>query len=121
MKRSSARSTTPIVRTRSPNLARKYGRPAAFGLLAAIVLFGGYLLWDLQREGALETQSEELVKALDAVEAGNYDTAAPALDKLLADAATTVRAPRLVCSRPASRCAESRGGRRAALRPGAYG
>lgn len=73
-------------------LTRKYGRPAAFGLLAAIALFGGYLLWDSQRESALETQSEELVKALDAVEAGNYDTAAPALDKLLAEGDDGARA-----------------------------
>jgi len=73
-------------------IARKYGRPVGFGLLAAIALFGGYLLWHEQSESKLETQSEELVKSLDAIEAGNYDTAGPALDKLLADGSDGSRA-----------------------------
>jgi hypothetical protein len=73
-------------------LARKYGRPAGIALVAAIALFGGYLLWDSQRESALETQSEELVQSLDAIEAGNFDTAAPALEKLLADGNDGTRA-----------------------------
>jgi hypothetical protein len=73
-------------------LARKYGRPAAFGLVAAVALFGGYLLWDWRHETDLETQSEELVKSLDAIDAGNFDTAGPALDKLLADGNDGTRA-----------------------------
>jgi hypothetical protein len=66
-------------------LARRYGKPAGIGLVIALALFGGYLFWDSQRERGLEQHSEELVKSLDAIDAGNYDTAAPALNRLLAD------------------------------------
>jgi hypothetical protein len=63
-------------------LARRYGIPVAIALVLALVLFAGYLFWHSQREGDLEQQSEELVKSLDAIDAGNFDTAAPALEKL---------------------------------------
>lgn len=66
-------------------LFRRYGKPVGIGLVLALAAFGGYLLWHAQREGDFEQQSEELVKSIEAVEAGNFDTAAPALDKLLAD------------------------------------
>jgi hypothetical protein len=66
-------------------LARRYGVPAGIALVLALVLFGGYLFWHSQREGDREQRSEELVKALDAIDAGNFDTAAPMLEKLVAD------------------------------------
>jgi hypothetical protein len=66
-------------------LARRYGKPAAIALVLLLALFGGYLFWQSQHEAELEGQSEDLVKSLDAIEAGNYDTAAPALNRLLAD------------------------------------
>jgi hypothetical protein len=67
------------------DLARRYGKPVGVVLVLALALFGGYLFWHSQREGDLERQSEELVKSLDAIDAGNYDTAAPMLEKLVAD------------------------------------
>lgn len=73
-------------------LARRYGRPAAIALGVLLALFGGYLFWQSQREGQLETQSEELVKSLDAIDRGQYDTAAPTLDKLLAEGSDGARA-----------------------------
>ncbi len=66
-------------------LVRRYGKPVGIGLLIALLLFGGYLFWSTQQEGELEQQSEELVKSIDAIEAGNFDTAAPVLDKLIAE------------------------------------
>lgn len=67
------------------DLARRYGKPIGIGLGLALALFGGYLFWHSQRESNREEQSEELVKALDAIEAGNADTAGAALERLLAD------------------------------------
>lgn len=66
-------------------LARRYGVPVGIVVVLALVLFGGYLFWHSQREGDLEGHSEELVKSLDAIDAGNYDTAAPTLEKLVAE------------------------------------
>jgi hypothetical protein len=73
-------------------LFRRYGKPIGIVLALALASFGGYLLWNSQREGDYEQQSEELVKSIDAIEAGNYDTAAPALDKLLAEGGDGQRA-----------------------------
>jgi len=66
-------------------LARRYGIPVGIGIVLALLLFGAYLIWHSQREGDYERQSEELVKALDAIEVGNYDTAAPMLQELAAE------------------------------------
>lgn len=66
-------------------LFRRYGKPVGIALAILLAAFGGYLLWNSQREGDLEQQSEELVRSINAIEAGNYDTAAPVLDKLLAE------------------------------------
>jgi hypothetical protein len=73
-------------------IARRYGVPVGIGLVLALLLFGGYLFWHSQREGDLGRQSEELVKSLDAIDAGNYDTAAPGLDKLVAEGGDGMRA-----------------------------
>lgn len=73
-------------------LARRYGVPVGIALVLALVLFAGYLFWHSQREGDLEQHSEELVKSLDAIDAGNYDTAAPGLDKLAAEGSDGARA-----------------------------
>lgn len=73
-------------------LARRYGIPVGIGLVLALLLFGGYLFWHSQREGDREQHSEELVKSLDAIDAGHYDTAAPALDKLVAEGSDGARA-----------------------------
>lgn len=73
-------------------LARRYGIPIGIAVLVALLLFGAYLFWHSQREGELERQSEELVKTLDAIEAGNFDTAAPMLEQLAAEGSDGTRA-----------------------------
>jgi len=58
--------------------ARTYGRPLLGLLIAGILGFGAYLYWQSQQEAALEKQSEQLIAALDRLEAGNLEGAADA-------------------------------------------
>lgn len=62
--------------------ARSYGRPLLGILLAGILGFGGYLFWHSRQEAALEKQSEELVTALDRLQAGNLQGAADLAAKM---------------------------------------
>lgn len=55
---------------------QKYGVMLGSALALVLTAFGGYLVWDNYREGALEAQSETLVKALDQSEAGDFAAAA---------------------------------------------
>lgn len=85
-------------------LLQRYGKQAAIVLAVVLALFGGYLLWNSQHEQTLEEQSEELVKTLDALDAGNADTAGPALERMLADGSDGTRtAARLLQAGIASR------------------
>ena len=63
-------------------IARNYGRPLLALLVAGILGFGGYLFWQSRQEAALEKQSEELVTALDRLEAGNLQGAADLAAKM---------------------------------------
>jgi hypothetical protein len=67
------------------NAAKQYGKPVGIALVLALVLFGGYLLWDSRRDAAHEQDSEKLVASLDQVERGNLPPASTALDPLIAD------------------------------------
>ena len=55
--------------------ARQYGWPLGIALVVAIAAFGGYLLWQNQTESALERRSEELVQAIDELDAQNLSAA----------------------------------------------
>ncbi len=57
------------------NFAKKYGWPLGIAFVVAMAAFGGLLFWQDRGEGELEVQSEELVKAIDELEAGNTDIA----------------------------------------------
>jgi len=52
-----------------------YGRPLLGVLIAGLVAFGGYLIWDGRKEAALEKSSENLIAAMDQLGAGNLDSA----------------------------------------------
>lgn len=54
---------------------KKYGLPVGAALVLGLASFAGYLWWDGNREGALESQSELLVQAMDELEAGNLEQA----------------------------------------------
>lgn len=71
--------------------ARRYGVPAFGAVLAALALFGGYLWWDARQEAGHEATSEQLVAALDHLEAGNIDTGAKALEPLTEGGSTGAR------------------------------
>jgi hypothetical protein len=54
---------------------QRYGKQAGAVVGAGLLLFAGWLWWSNHQEAKLETNSEEIVKALDQVDAGNFDTA----------------------------------------------
>jgi hypothetical protein len=60
---------------RTTQFAQRYGVLVVAGLILVLAAFGAWLWWDSRQEGNLETGSEELVMALDQLEAGNRDTA----------------------------------------------
>jgi hypothetical protein len=66
--------------------AKKYGLVIGGVLLLALLLFGAYLFWQNRQESRLEQRSEELVGAIDELEAGNERIADAELEALLADA-----------------------------------
>ncbi|MGB3797918.1 MAG: tetratricopeptide repeat protein [Alteraurantiacibacter sp.] len=57
------------------DFARKYGWPLGIAFVVAMAAFGGFLFWQDRGEGELELASEELVKSIDELEAGNTDIA----------------------------------------------
>jgi len=65
--------------------ARIYGRPLLALLIVGLIAFGGYLFWESRQEAALESQSEQLVAAMDQAEAGNLDSASKAAAALISD------------------------------------
>lgn len=67
------------------DFARRYGKPIIGAVVAGLIGFAGYLWWDGHNEGQLEADSEQLVSALDQIEAGNLDTGAATLDTLIAE------------------------------------
>ena len=64
---------------------RKYGIAMLAVIVIALGSFGGYLWWNSHSEGVMERSSEDFVKALDQVEAGNLDTADSALDGVISE------------------------------------
>ena len=54
---------------------QRYGKPAGALVILGLAGFASWLWWSDHREAGLETGSEQVVKALDQLEAGNFDTA----------------------------------------------
>lgn len=67
------------------SVAKRFGIPLATAVVTGLVVLAGWLWWDGRRETALEQHSEELVRAIDQVGAGNLDTAAKSLDPVIED------------------------------------
>lgn len=61
-------------------LLKRYGIPLLLAVVLGLAGFGGFLWWKQSQGAAAEERSEQLVMALDRIEAGNLDTA----DKQLA-------------------------------------
>lgn len=64
--------------------AQRYGKPLVGLLVLGLAAFGGYLFWESKQQEGLEDQSEQIVAALDQVEAGNLDTGSTTLDGVIA-------------------------------------
>ena len=67
------------------NFAKKYGLALGIGLLVGLAAFGGYLWWSSNNESQMERNSEELVAAMDELDAGNLDVADDELGPLAED------------------------------------
>ncbi len=65
--------------------AQKYGKPAIAVLVLGLAAFGGYLFWQGQSVAGDEKRSEQLVQALDQIEAGNMQSGIDALEPLVVD------------------------------------
>ena len=57
------------------NFARKYGLPIGIAVALGLAAFGGWLVWSNQQDKKLEEGSEQLIAAIDELEAGNLDQA----------------------------------------------
>ncbi len=66
------------------DFADKYGKPLLAVVTLGLAAFGGYLYWDSQQEAAMEADSEQIVAALDQIEAGNLDTGMTTLEGVAA-------------------------------------
>ncbi len=64
------------------NFAKKYGVPLGGALVLALAAFGGFLFWQNQSEENLESRSEELVQAMDELNANNLSAADSELEAL---------------------------------------
>lgn len=65
--------------------AKRYGWALGGALVLALAGFGGWLLWQDRSEGQLDARSEQLVKALDQIQAGQIAAADTALIALAED------------------------------------
>ena len=57
------------------NFAKKFGLPIGIAVALGLAAFGGWLVWSGQQESKLEESSEQLITALDELEANNPDAA----------------------------------------------
>ena len=55
--------------------AKRYGMPLGVLIVIGLAAFAGYLWWSGQQEAKLDRGSEQIVKAIDQLNAGNFDTA----------------------------------------------
>lgn len=74
-----------VRKDQAAQFAERYGKLILGGVILVLAAFGGWLWWDSHREGQLERGSEELVTALDHLEAGDLDTADQELASIAED------------------------------------
>lgn len=63
-------------------VAKRYGVMIGGAVGAGLLAFGGWLWWSDSQEAELERTSEEIVRAIDQIDAGNFDTADEAFAKI---------------------------------------
>ncbi len=64
------------------DFAKRFAWPIIIGVVVVLGAFGGWLVWQESREGALEEHSERLVTTLEELEAGRVEEADRALAEL---------------------------------------
>ena len=74
---------------------KKYGPALAGVIVIFLAAFGGWLYWQNMQEAELEAQSETLITALDAVEAGDFEAASEQVQPLIAEGTPGARAAAL--------------------------
>ena len=72
--------------------AKRHGKTIVGAVIVGLAAFGGWLWWQDHREGQLEKGSENLIQALDKVDAGNAKAANAALDPIAQDGTPAVAA-----------------------------
>ena len=72
--------------------AKRHGKTIIGAVIVGLAAFGGWLWWQDHREGQLEKGSENLIQALDKVDAGNAKAANAALDPIAQDGTPAVAA-----------------------------
>lgn len=77
-------------------IARRYGRWIIAAVVAALLGFGGYLLWQDRQSAAAGEQSEKLVAAFAKLKAGQTKATEAALAGLKADGAPAYRATAVI-------------------------
>lgn len=70
---------------------KKYGPALAGVIVLFLAAFGGWLYWQNLQESELEAQSETIITALDAVEAGDFAAAEEQVAGLIADGSPGAR------------------------------
>jgi hypothetical protein len=73
------------------DVVQRYGKPAGALVLAGLAGFAGWLWWSDHREAGLETNSEVIVKAVDQLDAGNFDSADKEFAPIAKDGSTGAR------------------------------
>jgi len=74
---------------------QKYGPTLAIVIVVFLAGFGGWLYWQSREEAALETQSERIITAMDAVDGGDFEAAAERVDPLVEEGTPGARAAAL--------------------------
>lgn len=75
---------------------RRYGKPALAVVVAGLLALAGYLWWDNYRNDQQATHGEQLILALDQLEAGNLATASAGLAPLAGGSDGSAAAARLL-------------------------
>src|SRR5690606_22583248 len=71
-----------VRRDQLEDATRRYGLPVGIALLLALLALGGWLFWRDRQETRMEERSEQLVLALDELEAGAFAEADEGLEPL---------------------------------------
>ncbi|MBN8845227.1 MAG: tetratricopeptide repeat protein [Sphingomonadales bacterium] len=85
-----------VRKDRLDSIAKNYGRLIVGGVIAALIAFGGYLYWGHRQEVARGEKGEELIAAMEKLQANQPTAATAALKKLEGEGNPAYRAAALI-------------------------